>query len=181
MDNAFEQSFRKKDVFYEQLYKKKKGITGLLIQAGVIVVALILAVIIFLVLSQMVMGQMFGFLAVAGIAYGAYKITMLFDVEYEYIYLNGEIDFDKIVSRTTRNRELTVKAVNVELYGVYDEQAKTKLQHSDIKKTFNFDSGRGNTLYYMTTKHKEFGKTLIIFEPEERIREDLERYIPKQW
>lgn len=181
MDNSFEQSFKKKDVFYEQLYKKKKGVTGLLIQAGIIILALLLAVVIFMILSQIALGQMIGFLAVAGIAYGAYKITMLFDVEYEYIYLNGEIDFDKIVSRTTRSRELTVKGVNVELYGVYDEAAKTKLQHSDIKKTFNFDSGNGNKLYYMTTKHKEFGKTLVIFEPEDRIREDLERYIPKQW
>lgn len=181
MDNAFEQSFRKKDVFYEQLYKKKKGIYGLLIQVAVIAVALVLAVGIFLVLSQIALGQMFGFLIVVGIAYGAYKITMLFDVEYEYIYLNGEIDFDKIVSRNARTRLITVKGANVDLYGIYDDQAKAKFQHSDVKKTFNFDSGNGNTLYYMTTKHKEFGKTLVIFEPDDRIREDLERYIPKQW
>ncbi len=181
MDNSFEPSFKKKDVFYEQLYKKKKGATGFLMQAAVIAVALVVAVLAFLVLSQFVFGQMIGFLAVAGIAYGAYKVSMMFDIEYEYIYLNGEIDFDKIVSRTTRNRELSVKGVNVERYGVYDEAAKAKLQHADIKKTFNFDSGNGNTLYYMTTKHREFGKTLVIFEPEDRIREDLERYIPKQW
>ena len=33
----------------------------------------------------------------------------------------------------------------------------------------------------MTTKDKEFGKTLIIFEPDDRIREDFEKHIPRQW
>ena len=124
---------------------------------------------------------MVGFLVVVGIAYGSYKLNMLFDIEYEYIYLNGEIDFDKIIAKTTRNRLITVKAKNVELYGVYDDQAKAKLQNSDIKKVFNFDSGNNNKLYYMTTKDKEFGKTLIIFEPDDRIREDFEKHIPRQW
>ena len=131
MDNAFEQSFRKKDVFYEQLYKKKKGITGLLIQAGVIVVALILAVVIFLVLSQMVMGQMFGFLAVAGIAYGAYKITMLFDVEYEYIYLNGEIDFDKICNMPKSVRDFldeTYESVRIFVIDIYEDDNTGKVK-----------------------------------------------------
>ncbi|MBQ2881018.1 MAG: hypothetical protein IJE40_02000 [Clostridia bacterium] len=169
------------DVFYEQLYKKKKGITMLLAQIGLFVFALLLAVFLFMLLLYVPMGQMIGFLAVVGIGYGAYRLNMFFDIEYEYIYLNGEIDFDKIMAKTSRNRLITVKGKNVELYGVYDESAKAKLQHADIQKVFNFDSGNGNKLYYMTTKDKEFGKTLVIFEPEDRIREDFERYIPKQW
>jgi len=169
------------DVFYEQMYKKRKGITGLLAQIGLIAVAMLIAVVVFIVLLYIPMGQMIGFLAVVGIAYGAYRLNMLFDVEYEYIYLNGEIDFDKIIAKTTRTRLITVKAENVDLYGVYDDNAKIKFQNSNIKKVFNFDSGNGNELYYMTTNNKEFGKTLIIFEPEDRIREDFEKRIPKQW
>lgn len=169
------------DVFYEQLYKKKKGITGLIAQVCMIAVAFILAVAVFLFLSRFALGQMIGFLAVAGIAYGAYRLNMFFDIEYEYIYLNGEIDFDKIIAKNSRTREISVKAVNVDQYGVYDEQAKSKLAHADIKKTFNFDSGNGNKLYYLVTKHKEFGKTLVVFEPEDRIREDFERNIPRHW
>lgn len=170
------------DVFYEQLYKKKKGVVGLIAQVGLFVVAMLLAVALFIVfLLYVPMGQMIGFLAVVGIAYGAYKLNMFFDIEYEYIYLNGEIDFDKIIAKTSRNRLITVKGKNVDLYGVYDDAAKAKFQNADIQKVFNFDSGNGNKLYYMTTKDKEFGKTLVIFEPEDRIREDFERYIPKQW
>ena len=114
--------------------------------------------------------------------YGSASDTVhLHHVEYEYIYLNGEIDFDKIIAKTTRTRLITVNAQNVDLYGVYDDKAKIKFQNSDVKKVFNFDSGNGNELYYMTTNNKEFGKTLIVFEPEDRIREDFEKRIPKQW
>ncbi len=170
------------DVFYEQLYKKKKSVAAFLGQIALIALALLIAVALFVVfLFYVPMGQMIGFLAVAGIAYGSYRLNMLFDIEYEYIYLNGEIDFDKIIAKTSRSRIITVKAKNVEFYGVYDDQVKAKFQNSDIKKVLNFDSGNGNKLYYMTTKDKEYGKTLIIFEPEDRIREDFEKRIPRQW
>ena len=140
------------DVFYEQLYKKKKGITGLIAQVCMIAVAFILAVAVFLFLSRFALGQMIGFLAVAGIAYGAYRLNMFFDIEYEYIYLNGEIDFDKIIAKNSRTREISVKAVNVDQYGVYDEQAKSKLAHADIKnKNQNNINFKRNPAVYQIT------------------------------
>lgn len=182
MENTFDKTFHNKDVFYEQLYKKKKLAVDFVLQIALWIIAFALAVGSFIVLVQLPgFGSMLGFLAVIGFAYGAYRANMLFEVEYEYIYLNGEIDFDVIVSKNSRTRKITVKPVNVLQYGVYDNQIKAKLQHMDIKKTFNFDSRNGNSLYYIVTKHKEFGKTLVIFEPDERIRSDFERHIPKQW
>lgn len=169
------------DVFYEQLYKKKKNLSMRLLQIAVIAVAFILAVVIFMFFSIFGVGQLLGFLAVVGLAYGAYRLNMLFDVEYEYIYLNGEIDFDQIIAKNSRKRLITIKPDKIENYGIYDEKSKSHTENANIKKTFNFDSGNGNTLYYIIINHKEFGKTLVIFEPEEKIRQDFEKRIQKQW
>ena len=163
------------DFYKDLLVPKKQGFFTTILKMCLLALTATIVVWSFLLLRGLAA------IVVIGVIYFTWYLIKYFDIEYEYIYLNGEIDFDKIIAKTTRNRLITVKAKNVELYGVYDDQAKAKLQNSDIKKVFNFDSGNNNKLYYMTTKDKEFGKTLIIFEPDDRIREDFEKHIPRQW
>ena len=104
---------------------------------------------------------------------------MRLDVEYEYIYLNGEMDVDKIICRSERSRLLTVKAENFEQFGEYNDAAREKVDSYPANKRFDVRSNKGNTLYYAIFNHKEYNKTLLIFEPDERILSDMKRYIQK--
>lgn len=169
------------DVFFEQLYKRKKGIKEILLQALIFVLTVGLSMVSFMLLAPLMYGMILGTAAIAIIVYIGYKQFIKIDIEYEYIYLNGEIDIDKIIAKSSRERLLTVKASSFDQYGEYDAAAEEKLKSVGIQKTFDFRSNMGKPLYYALFKHKTHGKTLIVFEPEDKIREDMEKYIPRQW
>ncbi|MDF2686813.1 MAG: hypothetical protein K0S55_1996, partial [Clostridia bacterium] len=90
------------DVLIEQLYKRKKTVNDIVIQALIFFGTILLAMgFYFLVLLFNVpFGSFIGMMGIIGFVYFGYKLFMKFDIEYEYIYLNGEIDIDKIISKS---------------------------------------------------------------------------------
>jgi hypothetical protein len=169
------------DVFYEQLYARKKTFKEYAIQALIFIVTigLSMAVFMFCIRSIPNFGLMIGTLSIGILVYFGYKLFMRLDVEYEYIYLNGEMDVDKIICRSERSRLLTVKAESFEQFGEYNDAAREKVDSYPANKRFDVRSNKGNTLYYAIFNHKEHNKTLLIFEPDERILSDMKRYIQK--
>ena len=88
------------DTFFEQIVTMKKsgkviaGIFGIWFLAFILSVALLL----FPVLGSL------NLLVIAGIIFGAFKLSTRFNVEYEYIVTNGTMDIDKIVNKSSRKR-----------------------------------------------------------------------------
>lgn len=169
------------DVFYEQLYARKKTFREYGIQALIFIVTigLSMAVFMFCMAKLQPYGLMIGTISIGILVYFGYKLFMRLDVEYEYIYLNGEIDVDKIICKSERSRLLTVKAANFEQFGEYNEATREKVDSYPVNKRFDVRSNKRDKLYYAVFNHKEHNKSLLIFEPDERIFEDMKRYIPK--
>ena len=169
------------DVFYEQLYARKKTFREYAVQALIFIVTIGLSMAVFMFCISYIpkFGLMLGTVCIGIIVYFGYKLFMRLDVEYEYIYLNGEIDVDKIICRSERSRLLTVKASNFEQFGEYNEASKAKVDAYPVNKRFDVRSNKTDNLYYAVFNHKEYKKTLLIFEPDERIFEDMKRYMPR--
>ena len=146
------------DAFYEQLYARKKTIREYGIQALIFIVTIVLSMIsfTFCITNIKGFGLIMGFLCICILVYFGYKLFMKLDVEYEYIYLNGEIDVDKIICRT-----------------------KAKVDGMPVNKRIDVRSNKTDKLYYAVFNHREYKKTLLIFEPEERILEDMKRHIQR--
>ena len=169
------------DAFYEQLYARKKTIREYGIQALIFIVTIVLSMIsfTFCITNIKGFGLIMGFLCICILVYFGYKLFMKLDVEYEYIYLNGEIDIDKIICRSERSRLITAKAVDFEQFGEYNEATKAKVDGMPVNKRIDVRSNKTDKLYYAVFNHREYKKTLLIFEPEERILEDMKRHIQR--
>ena len=92
------------DTFFEQIIsirKSGKAIAGVI---GIWLLAFILsaALLLFPILGSL------NLLLIFGILFGAFKLSTLFNVEYEYIITNGTLDIDKITNRSARKRILTL-------------------------------------------------------------------------
>lgn len=167
------------DTLIEQIYKHKNTLAENLKKFGILAAVLVSATVVMTVIrmiSTNYMLYMFGGLLCIGIVYIGAKFYMhVKNIEYEYTYYNGEMDIDKIMSQAFRKRIITVNYKHFKEYGDYDESVKEKLKSKQIDTVVDVTSNTGAPAKYALLQHPSQGITLLIFEPNERIREDLER------
>ena len=161
------------DTFFEQIIatrKNGKAIAGVL---GLWFLALVLCYILFLFSGYI--GSIF-VLLIAGILYGAFKLTGRFNIEYEYIITNGTMDIDKIVNKQSRKRMLSF-----ELTGVtrLEKFAPHCLNNIDAKNVVFACDITDENAYFMVSE-KEGGKTsYLVFSPNDKIKSAVIKYVPK--
>ena len=162
------------DTFFEQLIKIKLTgklkaiIVGAILLDAVIVVAVTFFALLFL-------SPAFTFLVVVAVIYGSYKILSTLSVEFEYIFTNGDLDIEKITAKSSRKRMVSIKCAKVEKYGQYKGQTAP----GSVKQTYNFCNPDSENQMYMIAESRGEGTVMIIFAPDERIREAIEKCIPR--
>lgn len=107
------------------------------------------------------------FLAAAAL-YGGYYLTTKLDVEYEYIFTNGEIDVDKITAQRSRKRLITFRCGSATDFGIADENFSVPEGATQVLACACDDS---LTDYYITFNHKNLGLTTVIFTPDDDMLE----------
>ncbi|MEG0894862.1 MAG: hypothetical protein RSE07_02395 [Oscillospiraceae bacterium] len=160
------------DVFIEQIVKRKT--TGKYVAYKILIC--LGGMILSLCAIPMLMSKLFAPFAllvfIAGFYLAWYFVTML-DVEFEYIYTNGEIDIDKISGKRKRIRLTTVKVSSFELFEKYSE-SNCKNNKYDI--TLMCSDDIKNPDNYCATYHGKGGKhCLLIFAPQENMLEQINR------
>ena len=95
------------DSFKEQLVTRRPDNTVFIKRTGIFIAALLIAVLLFIFLNVL------SIVLIALLFFGAYYLIKSFDVEYEYICTNGDLDIDKIAAKSRRKRlmlhQVTVK------------------------------------------------------------------------
>ena len=103
-----------------------------------------------------------------------------FDLEYEYLYVNGELDIDKIMSKQKRKRVFSGDISALELMAPSQSH---ELDHyrsrSDIKAK-DFSSGKQDAKTFTMILKKEQGIEMVTFEPSDIILKDMKRMAPRE-
>ena len=161
------------DLYTEEIVKKEK--TG----KDILIKVLLAAGTLLSICSLMVLGWISLILiAVFGVA--DYFIIPSLDLEYEYLYVNGEIDIDKIMSRKKRKRMFSGDVSSLELLApTQSHELDHYRSRSDIKKS-DFSSGRSDVKTFTMILKKEQGFEMITFEPGEMILKDMKRMAPRK-
>lgn len=103
------------------------------------------------------------------ILWGAYYISGLVNVEYEYCIAGAEFSVDKIINQSKRK---TLCSFNLKsAVGFY----KTKKQISDATVISAESYGDVYTIEYNDPK---YGRTIVYFSPDERTLEMITPYLP---
>ena len=117
-------------------------------------------------------------LALVGAAlafYGAYFLSKMLFVEYEYIITNDCADIDKITGKSSRKRELSFELSGVESIEKFNPQKKYGAGFS--KKVVAADFNDPNALVFIIRKGNE--KNLLVFAPDYRIKTAMKKFIPR--
>lgn len=156
------------DSFKEQLVARKSDNSVFIKKSCVLIAALFLSAILFILFRYL------SFILIAMIGFGTYYLIKNFDVEYEYICTNGELDIDKIIAKSRRKRLTTVDIKGANDFG--------RLNDADINKEYSVidaSSGETENSYYIACKDPKFGMCYVIISPNEDILEIIKTYLPR--
>ncbi len=163
------------DVFIEKIIKKQKGFKEYSLIAGTI----ILVIAITFALTFVKFFQSILFLVVIALVYGAWILIGNLNTEYEYIVTNDEIDIDIIINRKKRKRLFSTSCKDFDILANVKSENFNDEVRSIENKIIACSSLQSPNLYYATLEYKG-QKTLLYFEPDERILNALKVFIPKK-
>lgn len=162
------------DTFFEQIVpirKNGKSIAGIF---GIWFLAFILSAV--LLLFRIPIVSNFALFLICGIFFGAYKLTTLFNVEYEYIITNGTMDVDKIINKSSRKRILSFDLANTSRL----EKFNAGMLNSVNGKNVTFACNPEDSNAYLLVAGKEGQKAYtLVFSPEERLKGAIVKFVPK--
>ena len=161
------------DAFTEQLIQKKKSSKeiGMYVLCGVIaVVALAVAVLLFLLFPQL---PPLTLVVVIAAGYGIFRLVTAQNIEYEYTVTNGDIDIDQITARRTRQRLVSVAGRKIEMLCPYRAESFEGRIYDRTVMAASDPAAEG--LWAFSYRGKKNGHTLVIFEPNERVLKELFR------
>jgi hypothetical protein len=120
----------------------------------------------------------FSIFILAGVCFGAYFIFTSRNLEFEYSITNGDVTVDKIINRSKRKRVVSFDAHLTEEIGKYDPQKHLGKPYE--KRLFVGVSDDGQDAWYMTFRKPDFGYTLLVFNPEEKVLTAIKPFLPRQ-
>ena len=158
-----------RDFYIEQLVKrrntKRSGLLKILLLLGGCASVMLVKVSPFLVVVP---------LAVFFCILKYFRVT---SVEYEYVFFNGNIDIDKVMSKTSRKRLISTGLHEVE---VVAPTGSLEIQQYRKVKKYNYSSRRkGVTTYQMVINHKG-RRARIVFEPNEEFLKEMKLSSPRK-
>lgn len=165
---------------YEKAVKRKSEggllITKILLIASYVIFASVGGALVFLFAN----GHPILLLLVALLDFCLWLLThRLFEVEYEYAFLSGNFYLSKIMGRASRKElfeEEISKAVRV---APYNDPYRSELEKQAIEKTFFAVSSKSADNIWFILFESENGRSLIIFEADERALKCLRHSAPR--
>ena len=166
------------DGFVEKLVKKKKTPKDFTVLAGIVVLTLAIASAAFLILYGFL-----GFLAVLpsyGIVYLGMKLVAQTNLEFEYLMTNDSLDIDKIIARNKRERIFSGSCKEFEAIAKVKGPYYGYHVTDGAREIFAGTSMDAEELYFISLFYQD-RKTVVYFEPNIRMLESFNRYIPQKF
>ncbi len=160
------------DTFFEQIVPLGRDTKSVLKFIGIWVLALILCVAIFFFLAFL---GMIAFLLMAGVLFGAYKLSAMLYVEYEYIVTNGTLDIDKIIAKSSRKRVASFEISQIEVVEKYNPNA----QKSGFDQIVIACDEKDPCAYKMVVRKDGKGKLMLVFAPNKKIQGAIIKSLPR--
>jgi hypothetical protein len=159
------------DIFMEKLIRRKRTTRDYLIVATVIYLS-IMANFIALMVPLL---RVFTLALAAVCIYFTVRRTY---IEYEYSLTNNELDIDKIVAKKNRSRLFTASCKDFEMFGRIDHSKYNDVKTIE-KKVLAVTKNDSKNVYFAVLQF-EGTRTLLLFEPDERMIEHITACIPRK-
>ena len=162
------------DLYSELLVKKEKtmkdnlikvgaiGLTALLVLAGLFIHPLAL-------LPAIILGV----------------VSYLFiipktDLEYEYLFVNGEMDIDMIMAKSKRKKAGSFRLSETDIVAPMDSHRLDYYKNNQKLKVLDFSSGTEKNKRYGVVTRNEKESCMIIIEPDENMAKAIKNSAPSK-
>ncbi|MBR5152386.1 MAG: hypothetical protein IKW60_02540 [Clostridia bacterium] len=168
------------DIVVEQLVKRKKtrqSYTGMFFA---IASGLVLFWLFVMVLSEIPGFSTISLFLFAGMVYLIYLMASSANLEFEYSFVNGALDVDKIVNRRRRVAIASLNARKIEkMASVRDGEFQRLNGDSNIAKVYAI-SHRDDEGQYYVLYEGEKGMCMLVFQPNDEIKDGFYRLNPRK-
>lgn len=157
---------------YREILVKKKMSAGSKLLKGFLTVMTVLC---------LLAGMMIPILLIGAIVFGllTFFVGPKLDVEYEYLYVNGELDIDAIYSRQKRKRAGSYDVAELEILAPAKSHALDSYLNNGAK-VKDYTSGEENVKSYIMVYNMEKGREIIKVEIDDTIVNDIRRMAPRK-
>ena len=160
------------DLYSEVLVKKERTWKDKLVKGGLIALVVIFAVV------GIVIPILF-FVAIAlGIA--AYFIIPGTDLEFEYLFVNGELDIDKIMSKSKRKRVKSLNLSECDIMAPLNSHRMDYYNGNQKLKVLDFSSGNPEHKRFAIIARDGADTCKVIFEPDETLAKTMRNTAPSK-
>ncbi len=166
MDNFAEQLVSRNETKSERLSRIGTLVSGILFSLCLVLLGI-------LQLARLPIALM-AFILAAGGGYVTYLLIQGRSVEYEYTFTNGELDIDKIIARKKRKALLSVEVRTFSAFGKYSDDMEESEDMTVVFATNNIAADE----YYADFEHNEYGRTRLVFVPDERMLGNIKKFLP---
>ncbi len=166
MDNFAEQLVKKNETSADKTRRVLMVIVGILF-------SLALAALAVLQLRTPIIALL-GFALAVAAGYGTFHIVQNTFVEYEYTFTNGDLDVDKIIAKKKRREMISTSAREFTAFGKYEDGMEESEDMTVIMATDNIASHE----YYADFNDETVGSARLIFAPNERMLENIQKFLP---
>lgn len=163
------------DIFNEQLVSRKSNKADGLKKAGVIIVGVLLGLLVIGIPSLAALQLPI----LVGVIVLVVFVLRRFNVEYEYVFTNGELDIDKIINKSARKRVFSIHVSNIEVMVAADNKDYAR-EVENFTKSFDFSSGTIKENTYIAICDANKVRTKFTFEPNEKMFDAIRSYIPRK-
>ncbi len=161
------------DFYSEVLVKKKKTPLESVIKVAAIAVTAVTGLL-------GLMGLPVILLVAVGMGVLCYLFLPRLDVEFEYTYVNGSMDVDRIFSKIKRKRAASYEFSEMEILAPEkSHQLDSYRQNRNIKRV-DFSSGMDDHKIYALIIPKNKELQMVLFEPDEGMLKDLRSKYPRK-
>ena len=99
------------------------------------------------------------------------------DHEFEYLFVNGALDIDKIMAKSRRKKVFTMELNEME---VLAQAGSAELRPYQGLKTVDFSSGNRDAKQYEMVIVQKGEKKRVVFEPNSTILEGMKMLAPRK-
>lgn len=157
------------DFYTEQLVKKQTTMKDVFIKALLVAVAIV-SVFVVLMFPVAIIVPVIVITAVV-------FLVRRLDVEYEYLYVNGDLDIDKIMHKAKRKRVFSTNISSMELLA---PEGADELNQFRNARVVDLSSGRADAKRYVLVVAENGQITKLVFEPNDTIVEGIFLMAPRK-
>ncbi len=160
------------EAYHEHLVKRKNTAEGMMLRIFVVLACV----------SSVIVGMGTNPLVFAISVALAYLVRYVFhatDVEYEYIYISGEIEISKICGKMKRKTLKTFDIENLEMLAPEGDDELQTFERQEHQ-VFDYSSLVKENQKYVAFIRKDSNLTKIIFEPSEAIVKEAKMMAPRK-